>query len=561
MPLFDRILIVDWSGAGQPVTGKNSLWACLARREGDGHVIEWNENFSTRHAFMHRLEAVVGAAVAEGKRLLCGFDFAFGYPAGTAERLTGNADWCALWRKIADEIEDAPDNRNNRFDLASCWNAEYFAGEPRFWGRPHQHAYADLSDKKPPASAKAPLAFRRSEQFAKGAKSVWQLTYNGSVGSQTLLGIARLSRFLDESGHGGHIAVWPFETGFATTFDKSVIFAEIYPSLFTLASQDEVKDQAQVRTVAEAFARFDADGRLATLLDRPTVLSDEEVAVSIAEEGWVLGIGHRELEIAGQGTPLWPAGHLPHTGGEQTAVAAEIATRHHPLSPLVGEMSRSDRGGGSTHNTLDYIRDPAEIYRQSFATIRGEAALDRFPTVLQPLVIRLIHACGMVDLADDVSWSEGAFEAGAAALEKGAAVLVDVEMVRHGIIRRLLPVENQILCLLNDERVRPKADEIGNTRSAAQVDLWDEHLAGAVVAIGNAPTALFRLLERIDAGAPKPAIILGFPVGFVGAAESKDELIAHSRGIPYIAVRGRRGGSAMASAAVNALAGGLGTNV
>ncbi len=210
---------------------------------------------------------------------------------------------------------------------------------------------------------------------------------------------------------------------------------------------------------------------------------------------------------------------------------------------------------------LDYIRDPAEIYRQSFATIRAEADLDRFPALLQPLVIRLIHACGMVDLVEDIAYSEGAFEAGAAALEKGAPVLVDVEMVRHGIIRRLLPADNAILCLLNDGRVRPKAAEIGNTRSAAQVDLWDEHLDGAVVAIGNAPTALFRLLERIDAGAPKPAIILGFPVGFVGAAESKDALIADSRGIPYIAVRGRRGGSAMASAAVNALAGGLGTNV
>jgi precorrin-8X/cobalt-precorrin-8 methylmutase len=295
MPLFDRILIVDWSGAGQPVTGKNSLWACLARREGDGHAIEWIENFSTRHAFIERLEAVVSAAVAENHRLLCGFDFAFGYPAGTAERLTGAADWRALWRKIADEIEDAPDNRNNRFDLASRWNATHFAGEPRFWGRPHQHVYADLSDKKPPAPTEAPLAFRRSEHFAKGAKSVWQLSYNGSVGSQTLLGIARLSRFLDESGYGQHIAVWPFETGFAASFDQPIVFAEIYPSLFTLASPDEVKDQAQVRTVAEAFARFDADGRLATLLNRPPMLSDEEVATSIAEEGWVLGIGHRNL--------------------------------------------------------------------------------------------------------------------------------------------------------------------------------------------------------------------------------------------------------------------------
>jgi precorrin-8X/cobalt-precorrin-8 methylmutase len=300
MPLFDRILIVDWSGAGQPVTGKNSLWACLARREGDRVVIDWNENFPTRHAFMQRLDVVVGAEIAEGQRLLCGFDFAFGYPAGTAERLTGRADWRALWCKIADEIEDAPDNRNNRFDLASRWNATHFAGEPRFWGRPHQHAYADLSDKKPPARTNAPLAFRRSEQFAKGAKSVWQLTYSGSVGSQTLLGIARLSRFLDESGHGENVAVWPFETGFAGSFEKPVVFAEIYPSLFALPEGDEVKDALQVRTVAEAFARFDVDGRLGILLDRPAVLTDDEVAVSIAEEGWVLGIGHLELprEIA-----------------------------------------------------------------------------------------------------------------------------------------------------------------------------------------------------------------------------------------------------------------------
>jgi precorrin-8X/cobalt-precorrin-8 methylmutase len=295
MPLFDRILIVDWSGAGQPVTGRNSLWACLARREGDRCEIEWNENFSTRHAFMQRLDAAVGEAVAEGIRLLCGFDFAFGYPAGTAERLTGERNWRALWRKIADEIEDAPDNRNNRFDLASRWNATYFAGEPRFWGRPHQHAYAHLSDKKPAAPQSAPLAFRRSEHFAKGAKSVWQLSYNGSVGSQTLLGIDRLSRFLDDSGHGEHIAVWPFETGFAKAFEKPIVFAEIYPSLFTLAAQDEVKDQAQVRTVAEAFARFDAGGHLSMLLDRPPMLTEEEVAASLAEEGWVLGIGHHAL--------------------------------------------------------------------------------------------------------------------------------------------------------------------------------------------------------------------------------------------------------------------------
>ncbi|MCM2451964.1 precorrin-8X methylmutase [Agrobacterium vitis] len=209
---------------------------------------------------------------------------------------------------------------------------------------------------------------------------------------------------------------------------------------------------------------------------------------------------------------------------------------------------------------LDYIRQPAEIYRQSFETIRREANLDRFPVALQPLVIRLIHACGMIDLADDIVVSQGAFEAGAAALAAGAPILCDAEMGRHGIIRSLLPAENEVVCLINDVRVRPLAAWAGNTRSAAQVNLWASQLEGAVVAIGNAPTALFRLLELLDQGAPKPALILGLPVGFVGAAESKAELAANSRGVPFIAVQGRRGGSAMASAAVNALAGGLGAN-
>lgn len=524
MGLFDRYLIVDWSGANVPVKGRDSIWACLARREGDGHAIEWNENFSTRHAFMQRLAEVVGSAVAEGHRLLCGFDFAFGYPEGAAERLAQEPNWRFLWRKIADEIEDAPDNRNNRFDLASRWNAVYFAGEPRFWGRPHQHVYANLSDKKPPAPAEAPFAFRRSEQFAKGAKSVWQLSYNGSVGSQTLLGIARLSRFLDESDYGKDVAVWPFETGFSAGFAKPVVFAEIYPSLFSLDLKLEpVKDAVQVRTVAEAFARFDAAGRFATLFERPIGLAEEAIGAVLKEEGWVLGIGHDALSAA--------------------------ATVTVPAPPQESMASVSD-----------YIRDPAEIYRQSFATIRKEADLSRFSNGMEALAIRLIHACGMIDVADDIAFSDGAFEAGAAALLRGAPVLCDAEMVRHGIIRRLLPADNPVLCLLNDERVRPRALEIGNTRSAAQVDLWDDHLGGAVVAIGNAPTALFRLLERVDAGAPRPALILGFPVGFVGAAESKEALIADSRGIPYIAVRGRRGGSAMASAAVNAIAGGLGAN-
>ncbi len=205
-----------------------------------------------------------------------------------------------------------------------------------------------------------------------------------------------------------------------------------------------------------------------------------------------------------------------------------------------------------------YLTDPAAIYAQSFATVRAEARLDRFPPGMEAVAVRLIHACGMVDVADRLAFSPGAAEAGRAALARGAPVFCDCRMVAAGIIARALPADNAVIVTLGDPRVPDLAREAATTRSAAAVDLWDDRLAGAVVAIGNAPTALFRLLERLDAGAPRPAVILGFPVGFVGAAESKAELAADPRGSEFIALRGRRGGSAMASAAVNALAIGTG---
>ena len=204
-----------------------------------------------------------------------------------------------------------------------------------------------------------------------------------------------------------------------------------------------------------------------------------------------------------------------------------------------------------------YEKDPAAIYAQSFATVRAEARLDRFPPAMHAVMTRLIHACGMVEIADRLAFSAQAAMAGHAALAAGAPVLCDCEMVAAGIIRRHLPADNDVIVTLNDASVPDRAQAIGNTRSAAAVDLWVPHLAGAVVAIGNAPTALFHLLELIDAGAPTPAVILGFPVGFVGAAESKAELAADPRGCDFIALRGRRGGSALAAAAVNALAAGL----
>ena len=203
------------------------------------------------------------------------------------------------------------------------------------------------------------------------------------------------------------------------------------------------------------------------------------------------------------------------------------------------------------------IRDPAEIYRRSFAIIQAEADLARFGADTRSVVVRMIHACGMVDLADDIIVSDGFARSARAALEAGAPVLCDAEMVRHGIITRLMPADNKVRCLLNEPQVREIAARDATTRSAAQVDLWAGLMGGAVIAIGNAPTALFRLLELIDAGVPKPAAIVGMPVGFVGAAESKEALAADPRGVEFLTVKGRRGGSALASAAVNAIAGGL----
>ncbi len=204
-----------------------------------------------------------------------------------------------------------------------------------------------------------------------------------------------------------------------------------------------------------------------------------------------------------------------------------------------------------------YVKEPATIYAESFATVRREARLDRFGPGMEALAVRLIHACGMVEVADRLAFSRGAFDVGQAALKAGAPILCDCEMVGAGIIRRYLPAGNDVIVTLNDGSVPGLAGEIGNTRSAAAVELWRDRIEGSVVAIGNAPTALFHLLELLDQGWPKPAVILGFPVGFVGAAESKAELAANARGCEFVALRGRRGGSAMASAAVNALASGL----
>src|ERR1700736_3688886 len=224
-----------------------------------------------------------------------------------------------------------------------------------------------------------------------------------------------------------------------------------------------------------------------------------------------------------------------------------------PILPRIPVKSSMRTEAASMTELRSYIRDGGEIYRNSFAIIRAEANLSRFKQNEEKLAVRIIHACGMVDIADDLLMSPTFAARASEALLRGAPVLCDAKMVAHGITRSRLPRNNSVVCTLDDPAVAPLAAEIGNTRSAAALELWRPHLEGAVVAIGNAPTSLFRLLEMLDKGAPLPAAIIGVPVGFVGAAESKQALAAQSR-VPFLVVSGRRGGSAMAAAAVNALA-------
>ena len=202
----------------------------------------------------------------------------------------------------------------------------------------------------------------------------------------------------------------------------------------------------------------------------------------------------------------------------------------------------------------DYVSDGAEIYRRSFAMIRAEADLDELDPVLERVVVRMIHACGMVDLAADVAASSGFGAAVEAALRDAAPILCDTAMVASGVTRSRLPAGNEVVCTLSDPRVPELARELGTTRTAAAMELWRDRLAGAVLVVGNAPTALFRLLELVDEGVGPPAAVIGVPVGFVGAAESKVTLAEHPAALDHLVVHGRRGGSAIAAAAINALA-------
>lgn len=499
-PLFDAYVMVDWSAAAVPATGADSIWYCCLEREGG--LSARMANPPTREAAMAALADLLGDLAARGRRVLAGFDFAFGYPAGFAERVAPREPtWRGVWKALAARIVDAPDNANDRFAAAAVLNAELSGRAFPFWGCPAGQAREALSATRPDGFDIEMNERRLAERRITGPQPVWKLCYPGSVGGQTLLGIPRLLALRHHPWLGDAVRVWPFETGLRrleAVEPGTVLLAEVYPSLVP-PFPDAVKDAGQVRALARRFAGLDDEGRLADRFAGDPGLSESERRIVEAEEGWILGV---------------------------TGNAAG-----------------------------DWLRDPAAIYRASFAIIRRECDLAAVPDDLREVAVRIVHACGMPDIVGDLHFSPGAGTAGRAALAAGAPIVVDAAMVAHGIIRRLLPCGNEVVCMLDQPSAAARAEAHGTTRSAAAVDLVAERLGGAVLAIGNAPTALFRLLELVAQGAPRPALVLGFPVGFVGAAESKDALAASQ--LPFVALRGRRGGSAMAAAAVNALAGGL----
>jgi len=288
MGLFDRYIAVDWSAANTPRTGKDSIWIA------DSAAASINP--STRHEAMAAVTDRLLAARAAGERVMLGFDFVFGYPQGAADAIAGEADWRTLWAHLAVAVVDNPDNSSNRFHVAAAINARLAA--PHYWGHPHQHRYDNLGPRRPAAYVTIPER-RRAEIVARSAQPVWKLTGAGAVGSQSLLGIARLEALRQHPVLGPEIAVWPFDTGFAKALDRPITIVEIYPSLFALDDPSVVpKDRGQVETCVRRFAALDAAGELGVFLGAPVGLSAAEREILLLEEGWIAGVGHADVASA-----------------------------------------------------------------------------------------------------------------------------------------------------------------------------------------------------------------------------------------------------------------------
>lgn len=492
MTLFDRYIAVDWSAANERRTGKDSIWIAELGRDGAQPSV----NPPTRAEATALLIERIKLARAAGERVMVGLDFVFGYPRGAARAIAGKAGWRAMWQAIEEAVTDTSENKSNRFEVASKFNRVLEVAH--FWGHPPHHRYADLAPTRPQHDYLHISEHRLAEKYARGPQPVWKLSGIGSVGSQSLLGIPRLSQLKSEFAEA---RIWPFETAFEEDLSP-LTFVEMYPSLFEVSGKVEPKDREQVEVAVARFADLDAAGFLREFLSAPSILLSTQRREAIEEEGWIAGVGHEHLL----------------------------------------QMSQTR-----------YLRDPEAIYTQSFAIIREETDLSRFSGGARDVVVRMIHACGMTDIVDDIRIGGDPVAAATEALAARAPIFCDAEAVRSAITTRNLK-GNEVLVLLNDTRTPELALRHETTRSAAAVDLWRDRLGGAIVVIGNAPTALFRLLELLDGGAPKPAAIIATPVGFVGAAESKSALVAGKHGIPYVTLLGRRGGSAIAAAALNAIA-------
>jgi len=552
--MFDTFVIVDWSAASQPKTGRDSIWICAVGHDGAERLVE---NPHTRHRAKSLLGELLSEATARGERVLLGFDFPFGYPAGFARRLGLNATppWRAVWDEIAACLKDAENNKNDRFAVAAELNRRVSNRAFPFWGCPVGFTHEFLGPKHHNGHEAEGLAEKRLiDCWMVGAQPCWKLAYTGSVGSQSLTGIPVVRELRDDPGWAGRARIWPFETGLSPPNEAQIVFAEVWPSWWRKDIRPDYgppNDRAQVRTVAALFAAANREGALPAWFAGDPKLTQEQRHQVETEEAWTLGVIAPKLPRA---TPS------PPSGAERVGVRWGIPQRSPiPTSPsrrsATGPSLSPLKGGERKKVKYAHLRDPAAIYRRSFATIRAEADFARFPPSLRPLALRLAHAAGDVAILDDLAWSRGAVQAGRRALANGAPILVDATMVAAGIIKNQLPAQNPVLCTLHHPDVREIAAARRTTRSAAGVELWRPHLKGAVVAIGNAPTALFRLLELLAEGADLPALVLGFPVGFVGAAEAKEALIGFDGNVAYIVLKGRRGGSALAAAAVNALAG------
>lgn len=524
--LFDTIVIIDWSARSTPSPVRPSgdaIWWAVAR----GKTVETPVYFRTRHAAMNALKSFLSKELEATRRVLVGFDFPFGYPAGVAKHLTGRADALSLWDWLDARIQDGPDNANNRFDVASEINALYDGTGP-FWGRPATWDFPLIPTRGTERHGQHPPDRRLVEQRQPSAQPVWKLYTTGSVGSQVLLGIPALNALRKTPGLVDAIQVWPFQTGLARP-TAPIVLAEIYPSLIAdrVAQdryEDEILDAAQVRVNALAYAELDAAGVLSAAFRGPTDATPQDRFAIETEEAWILGL-------------------------EMKQTLSKPVTK----SASVGKPANTNQKPQASIQPLRYLRDPAEIARAEQAVVVAESRLDHLPDELRAVARSMITACGMPDIAARLAWSPDFIGSVRAALQANAVVLCDCPSIETLLRIALQTGKPRTVCTYDDPATHNLAMTLGTTQAAASLQLWKDRLAGSIVAIGSAPTALFHLLELVDQGWPRPAALVGLPSGLVGAAEAKAELARHARQIPFLTLRGRRGGPELAAAALAAL--------